>query len=285
MNVVAYLSNTKIPITLREIVTTVPGYPETLQAARRTFERDKEELRAMNFDISLKETPNGDQGYIIVKDSTYFDIQLTPAQRNIVDYALKMYGPGKQTVSNAITKLGGMNPENDFTEVTSLPMPQIIDDIFNAISIGNTITIEFKDNKRNVLPRKLIAKSGYWYLEAYDLDKKESRTFRIDRISKITQDSMDVDENDYDSENREIGQDIEFVIRAHPALIDSFCKTWNGIYDKNKDEISFKLPRKELFLSKLYEYSGFVVVLKPEDLALDIEHSLDSIINKLESVS
>lgn len=276
MNVVAYLTETRRPLTLREIVETVPGYPESISAARRAFERDKEELRAMNFDVALEETPNGESGYRIHKENTYFDVKLNSAQRSVVEYALSLYGPEKKIASNALTKLGGMNPENEIVGINSLPMPEIIDDIYEIISKKKSIEILFKNVKRKILPRKIIARSGFWYLEAFDLDKKQSRTFRIDRIEKMSafEDGANSGEENIDDVLLdEDDETIKITVQINPSLVDHFCQTWNAKQGVEKNLATFTVTRPEIFLARLFDYSGFVTVVDPPEVRKLVEDS------------
>ncbi len=274
MNVVAYLSNTRRPLTLKEIVSTVPGYPESVGAARRAFERDKEDLRAMNFDIALEDTPEGESGYRIRKENTYFDVKLTSAQRSIVEYALALYGPEKQLAENAVTKLGGMNPENIVGEVTSLALPAMVDELYSAASGNKSVCITFRGEERVITPQRIIARSGYWYVQAHDHNKNERRTFRIDRISEVKEvgDQPIVSKVSETIETSE-SESVAFVVRVHPSLVEQFCATWSGSYDAAIDTVKFIIPRKELFLTRLYEYSGFVAVLEPHEIAKEVDES------------
>lgn len=271
MNLVAYLSNTRRPLTLKEIVETIPGYPESATASRRAFERDKEDLRAMNFDVALEDTPDGESGYRIKSENTYFDVKLNSSQRSIVEYALALYGPQEKIASSALTKLGGMNPENSVGEVMSLAMPEFVDDIYIAIANKSSLDITFRGELRSVSPVRVIAKSGYWYMQAMDLNKMESRTFRIDRIEKLSQSKKEyVVVNNGDRVGESDEDVVEFIAAVNPALIEQFIATWNGERVGESLKVKFKVPRKELFLTRLFEYSGFVSVLEPEEIAKEV---------------
>lgn len=282
MNLVAYLSDARRALTVQEIISTVPGYPENQSSARRAFERDKEELRAMSFDVALEDTPNSETGYRIHKESTYFDVNLTPPQRSIVEYALALYGPEKQLAVSAVTKLGGMNPENEVREVTSLALPTFVDQLFAACSTHNAIVIVFRDDKRTIIPQRLIARSGYWYLQADDLDKNESRTFRVDRISNIL--SSDRVAEDLPDGIKNMSDDDSLTIRAHvhPHLVSQFCDTWSATVDE-QGLVNFSIPRKELFLARLYEYSGFVAVVEPKELVDEINKAFTDTLAMMKS--
>jgi proteasome accessory factor B len=281
MNVVAYLSDTRVPRTAREIVTSIPGYPENVASARRSFERDKQELRSMNFDIAVVDNPDGDSGYIIHKETTYFDAELTAAQRSIVQYALALYGPEKDITTGALTKLGGLNPEAEIDSVTSLPVPEILDDLYSACASPNIAEIIFRGQTRIIAPYRLIARSGYWYLEADDIDKNESRTFRVDRIEKVTL------TNDAKPERKEIAikaDDERHVVRVrvHPSVKVSFQATWNA-KEVAENILEFSVPRLELIENHIYEYSGFIAVLEPQDLADSIHQCFSAVAQSLEA--
>ncbi len=285
MNLVAFLSDTKRAITLREIIATIPGYPESLKSARRAFERDKEDLRAMNFDIQVLDTPDGESGYRILKETTYFNVKLTSAQRSIVEYALSLYGPQESIANAAVTKLGGMNPENIVGEVTSLAMPDMVDELYAAATAKRNVVITFKNSQRHISPQRIIARAGYWYVQAHDLDLNESRTFRIDRISDVENSRGEYHALDAEIVDEDIDASIHISVRVHPALIEQFCATWSGTYDEENDLVRFSISRTELFLSRLYEYSGFVAVIEPVELVEEIESQFDRARMILEEVS
>ena len=186
INLIAILSDTMRPLTQHEIVNTVPGYNlNTKATSRRTFERDKDELRNLGFDISSTPTPMGDYGYKINKDNTFYSVSLTAQQRNIVQCAIAMYSSNESLTSKSLTKLGGTNPENELNSVISLSLPENVDVLYRLCDNSSTISFKYRDSFRRVKTKKLLAKGGYWYLECFDLDKKELRNFRIDRLSDI----------------------------------------------------------------------------------------------------
>lgn len=284
MNLIAYLSDTSRPLVLRDIVETVPGYPESYDAARRAFERDKEDLRAMNFGLQVMETPTGETGYQIVKDSTYFDNALSPYQRSIVQYALSIYSPDKNLAANAVTKLGGANPENEISEITSLGLPDTFEELYQRCLAKKPISILFKDQWRVILPKKLIARAGYWYCESFDEDKQEPRTFRIDRIEEIKDASTSFTSGEAISPEIEIDESINVVLKVHPKLITQVSELYNGEIGNDNETVKFSIPRKELLLNKLYDYAGFVSVLEPKELRDEIINSQSELIEILGEV-
>ena len=277
MNVIAFLSDTSVPVTLREIIKTVPGYSENYDTARRTFERDKDVLRSMNFDVQVIEIPSGDKGYKIEKDTTYFDIELSPTQRSILEYALSLYGPDKDLVKTAITKLGGSNPENEIGQVTSLSLPNNFDELYQKCNEKKSISILFKDNWRNITPIRLVARDGYWYCEAIDIDKNAKRTFRLDRIEEIgdTQKEVSSDATLDDDE-----ESIFVELSCHPQLLNQVVREFNGQINSD-GHVSVKLSRKEILFARIYEYAGFVSVVEPKHLYDELKELQESLLKDL----
>ena len=54
LNLTAALLHTSRPLTAEEIRERVPGYPDNLVAFRRTFERDKDDLREMGIPLAVE---------------------------------------------------------------------------------------------------------------------------------------------------------------------------------------------------------------------------------------
>src|SRR3954452_13223276 len=74
LNLTAALLETARPLSAAEIAKRVYGYPEEKSAFRRTFERDKDDLREMGIPLVLTEIEGTDPpetGYRIPKDQYY----------------------------------------------------------------------------------------------------------------------------------------------------------------------------------------------------------------------
>ncbi|MGH9186220.1 MAG: helix-turn-helix transcriptional regulator, partial [Acidimicrobiales bacterium] len=74
LNLTALLLETPRPLTAEEIRTRVPHYPDDKESFRRSFERDKEDLREKGVPIDVEEVPGIDppiDGYRIRKDRYY----------------------------------------------------------------------------------------------------------------------------------------------------------------------------------------------------------------------
>ena len=71
-------------------------------------------------------------------------------------------------------------PLVDLPSVESLPA---LSGLFDAVRLSATVTFGYRGSPRRVDPAGLRFRGGHWYLIAFDRDRGEGRTFRVDRVS------------------------------------------------------------------------------------------------------
>jgi proteasome accessory factor B len=71
-------------------------------------------------------------------------------------------------------------PLVDLPSVESLPA---LSGLFEAVRLSATVTFEYRGGPRQVDPAGLRFRGGHWYLVAFDRDRGEGRTFRVDRVT------------------------------------------------------------------------------------------------------
>jgi len=284
INLIAYLSDTRRSLTIREIIGAVPGYPEVFASARRTFERDKEDLRSMGFEVVVELNPSGDSGYRIDKEITYFDIDLDAQERNIIDYALEHFSPEEDLAKNSMSKIGGNNPENDLSCIRSLPLPKYLNSIFDAITSKRLITILYKGESRHLHAKKLLARSGFWYLLAIDVDKSAPRTYRLDRIDELEIGEQYVSDGSDVLIDKELNSEslTEIEVKVAKPLSTRFCETWSADFVQATNTYQLSIQNQKLFTNSLFDYSGFVAVIKPSDLSDEIDNIFSGVLDQLE---
>src|SRR4051794_26171286 len=79
-NVVSFLLDVERPVTLREIVARVAGYPDNFDSARTQFIRDRDELEAEGVLIELSGAGNEDAYRIDPKTHYLPDLGLTEVE-------------------------------------------------------------------------------------------------------------------------------------------------------------------------------------------------------------
>lgn len=184
IDLTAVLRDTRRPLTLEEIVETVPGYPEKKDSYRRQFERDKETLRGMGVPIVVARSEYEEaDGYLIPADEYALpDLGLTDAEQRALTVAVgavRLEG-GRE----AMWKLGG--GRDDTPALAALPTPEVLGDLFGAVRDRSVVTFGYKDATRTVEPYGLVFRRGRWYLVGNDRDRQAPRSFRVDRMDVTT---------------------------------------------------------------------------------------------------
>ena len=196
VNLVVALLDARRPLSRAEIQRRVPGYGEG-PSARRSFERDKDALRAMGIPLVM-EPLDGDQeqgeGYRIRPDEYRLaDPELAPDELAALHLAVSTVrlggtdgagGPaGADEAGVAIWKLGGaVSGDAPALPVAALPGSEHLPTLFAALGERCTVRFGYRGVRRVVDPHRLSFTSGHWYLIGHDHDRRETRNFRLDRI-------------------------------------------------------------------------------------------------------
>jgi predicted DNA-binding transcriptional regulator YafY len=203
MNLTAALLDAERLLTSEDIAERVPGYAEGKEAFRRTFERDKDELRQLGIPITVETIPETyppEQGYRIVRaDYELPDPGLAPDELAALRLALQAVRVGEQSGdgSEALWKLGGVVEADEADAaaptaaatgeaVASLPPDPSLVPLFSAVLERRVARFAYAagagEAERTVEPWRLDYRRGRWYLTAHDLDRGEERNFRLDRV-------------------------------------------------------------------------------------------------------
>jgi proteasome accessory factor B len=200
MNLTAALLDAERPLTADDISERVTGYSDGKEAFRRTFERDKDELRQLGVPIEMRIIPGSypeEYGYRIDRsDYELPDPGLAPDELAALRLALQAVRVGEQSGdgSEALWKLGGLVESDEASgaapvgegAVASLPPDPSLVPLFSAVLERRVARFPYAATggvaERVVEPWRLEYRRGRWYLTAHDLDRGEERNFRLDRI-------------------------------------------------------------------------------------------------------
>lgn len=184
LNLTAALLTADRPLTAEELRERVPGYPEDAKAAfRRTFERDKDALRAMGIPLEVVSAGEGaGEGYVVSGGWALPDLDLEPdelAALHLAANAVRLEGvPGTE----ALWKLGGAVGGGAASEVATLPGVAHLAELFGAVAERRQATLGYRGERRTVDPWRLSFQRGHWYLTAWDHAREAERRFRLDRV-------------------------------------------------------------------------------------------------------
>ncbi|KGN32668.1 transcriptional regulator [Knoellia sinensis KCTC 19936] len=201
LNLVLVLLYTRRPLSKAQIRGLVPQYGETAstESFDRMFERDKDELRALGVPLVTEEIDvlhEDEPGYRIhQRDYALPDLEFEPDELAVLGLASRswaqasMAGPAAQ----ALRKLRAAGVERDEGALIGIePRLRTTEPAFEAVKdavLSRTpITFAYRRPERGeaqvrkVQPWSLVQWHGRWYLAAFDLDREDTRVFRLSRI-------------------------------------------------------------------------------------------------------
>ncbi|MBM3741849.1 MAG: helix-turn-helix transcriptional regulator [Actinomycetota bacterium] len=188
MNLLALLVDRAKPLTLRQVRQELgKQYPESDEAARAAFERDKAALREMGIPIETKTLGGDAAGEVTywVNRSNYelSDLRLTEPERDALQLAVATVHLGAQHGEEALWKLGGeRHLKKSSMSVNIGLVDQNMGTITDAVMKRRTLNFEYKGESRQVDPYGMLSRGGFWYIIGYDHLRRDQRVFRVDRI-------------------------------------------------------------------------------------------------------
>jgi proteasome accessory factor B len=186
LNLLSLLLATERPVAAEDIRSKVPGYSADGEAFRRTFERDKAELRDMGIPVEVRTVPGIDppvDGYLVDRKAyAGSDPQLEPDELAALHLAANLVRVGDLPAEDAFWKLGGAPAaaaEGDLVEIPALPG---LAPLYEAATAGRPVRFRYRDTVRTVDPHQLAFERGHWYLWGHDHVRDEVRSYRVDRV-------------------------------------------------------------------------------------------------------
>lgn len=169
----------------------------------RMFERDKNDLRAMGFDVETltelgwSEDDPATTRYRIGKESNRLpDVELGPEEWTVLLLASQLWERAAlgTAAQSALRKLqaSGQLAEVELpagVQPRIKPAGQAFDDIVAAMHARHPVTFTYlagstgKEEERTVEPWGLGSRFGQWYLMGYDRARKAARQFRLSRLT------------------------------------------------------------------------------------------------------
>ncbi|MGH9201814.1 MAG: helix-turn-helix transcriptional regulator, partial [Vicinamibacterales bacterium] len=225
LDLVAFLLQHRFPVTREQIFRQVGGYDGAEESARRKFERDKDELRAMGIEIETVPITNaaGDEpatGYRLRPRQAYLPylelldapsserlyhgldrIVLSRAELEVLDHATRALAEQAESAlasaaASARRKLAFDLPleSSSLRRILATPLPGHVRDalavlqdaIIRRVAVSCRFTTpRSKDTIHVLQPWGLIFQWNRWYCVALASDHHEPRLVRIDRMRDV----------------------------------------------------------------------------------------------------
>ena len=220
-NLLALLLETRVPLTLDEIVNQLGDqYPAGHAARRGAFERDKSLLRDIGVPIDMEVLSGsraGQTAYRVDRDRYELrDLQLSEAERRALQVAV---AAARTTEAEfGMFKLGGV-ADSTASITANLPQLEVLPSLREAIAMRATLTFGYHGAERTLQPYALLLREGFWYVIGYDVGHHQVRTYRVDRIEG------DITGGAGDEFQRPAGFDPRTVFPADPKELGADRKT------------------------------------------------------------
>jgi proteasome accessory factor B len=205
VNLVLLLLSTRQFITAERIRDTVEGYEVSEDASnpdeafKRSFERDKAELRELGIPLETGRNSafDTDDGYRIArKDFELPPIEFTADEAAAVGLAARLWSSATLATEarTALIKLRAAGIEiEEPSGADALPLlagnEPTLPDLVAAVSGKRVVQFKHRkpyadaDEKRTLEPWGVLSWRGRWYVVGHDRNRAEVRSFRLDRIA------------------------------------------------------------------------------------------------------
>lgn len=251
INLIAALLETRRPMTAEEIRERIAGYDQSShQAFRRTFERDKESLRALGIPLELVPTdPFSDvpDGYIIPKDKYYLpDLKLEADEAAALRLAAEVVlGAGGETTLGRLkldldaSPASWSSPRLAWAAGLASTAPAL-GALYGALQEHAPVRFSYRPagapeaSQRTIDPYGIVHARGHWYAVGRDHERDAVRSFRIDRIEGVPQPvpgTYEVPEG-FDAAGRVAGRPFEIGAEPTTATV-RFKPSWRWWVEQN----------------------------------------------------
>ncbi|SMF25894.1 putative DNA-binding transcriptional regulator YafY [Cellulosimicrobium cellulans J34] len=180
-----------------------PELAERLGVTTRTVRNDVERLRLLGYEV--RSSPGVAGGYRLGSGTALPPLLLDDEEATVVAVALRAAAAGsvsgvEDVAGRTLVKLDTVLPARLRARadalrdaVTSAPAggpvvdPRVLADVAAAISARTGLRLGYRahdgtTSSRSVEPYRLVLVERRWYLLAFDLDRDDWRTFRVDRL-------------------------------------------------------------------------------------------------------
>ena len=182
-NLVTFLLDEREGASFARILEEIPGWPESDDARRRAFERDKRLLRDEG--IPLVE----EKGLYRIPPELFYlpELDLTDDEQVALRLAVAAVPGSSESGGSALHKLtlGSMSGlDETIPIVAALDEQPLLPALHEAIRSRTPLRFRYagSEEPRDLEPALLFFREGNWYLVGHDRNRGAKRTFRVDKI-------------------------------------------------------------------------------------------------------
>jgi proteasome accessory factor B len=198
LSLVVCLLSARKYLTASQIRDAVPGYPESFDAFKRMFERDKDELRELGIPLEtgISATADEEPGYRIPRQAYALpEIRLEPDEAAVLGLAARVWRRAELAgaAAGALLKLRaagidaeettqpGIEPRLQTGEAAFGPLWEAVRDR-RPVSFSHRAPGRSSSQQRRLEPWGVVNRHGRWYVAGLDTDRGQTRVFKLSRI-------------------------------------------------------------------------------------------------------
>jgi proteasome accessory factor B len=199
LGLVVCLLATRRYLTAEQIRDAVPGYPEGEDAFKRTFERDKEDLRDLGvpLETGVNHPFDEETGYRIHQQAYELpELRLEADEAAVLGLAARVWRRAELAgaAAGALLKLKaaglddpaeqpqhGIEPRLGTREPAFGPLWEAVRDR-RPVTFAHRAAGRSEPSRRELEPWGVVNRKGRWYVAGWDRDRQAPRVFRLSRI-------------------------------------------------------------------------------------------------------
>jgi proteasome accessory factor B len=185
-------------LTASQIRAAVPGYPDSFEAFKRMFERDKDELRELGIPLETGTNSAGDDevGYRISRQAYELpEIRLEPDEAAVLGLAARVWRRAELAgaAQGALLKLRAAGIEAEDTTQPGIE-PRLhtgeaaFGPLWEAVRDRRSVAFAYRGpgrseaQQRHLEPWGVVNRNGRWYVTGLDTARGAERVFRLSRV-------------------------------------------------------------------------------------------------------
>lgn len=275
--------------------TTAPELAEKFEVSVRTIYRDMDMLSSAGIPIFATQGKSG--GIALMKNYVFDKAVVSKEEQQQIIMALQNLSAASPDAGRLLHKMGALFREDtsdwiqvDFSRWGNTDFDQEKFNLIKAAILDKQLLTFYYLNSSNgssdrqVKPAKLLYKSKAWYLQAYCMEKKDYRVFKINRMdnlrlsSETFTDTLMPPPAEPEKSNVEFPQlQLKFKSEAAYRVYDEFNRTDIQPLADGDLMVSCCFPETPWLYSYLLSFCGSVDVLQP----LHIRESLKDLTEKM----
>lgn len=308
VNLVICLLSTRRYLTAAQIAATVPGYEHDAddlkehEAFQRKFERDKAELRALGVPLETGTASIFDTevGYRIARrDYALPPIVLEPGEATAVGVAARLWRHAGMAAaaSSGLAKLRAGGLELDPQATLGVEPVIAVDAAFEPLTaaarlrrhviFGYRVPEQDHARTRRLQPWGVVCWRGRWYVVGHDIDRDDTRCFRLSRITtavraygpeaSFTPPKIDLIEHvaSWSGPVERTNVAKVLVRRGRAAGVRRWAQSVTSTVDG--DVLELRYACAEGFAGWLVGYGADVTVLEPDEVRKSIVSRLEEV--------